>query len=251
MEFSRFKTFIFDLDGTAWNWKELLPGMKELAALLRKEGKQVLFITNNTMVKRKQLVEKLNGFGVECKESELVSSAMAIAEFLKQKKARAFVVGDSLKEDLKEEGIEVREDENVDYVAIGHDTDFNYQKILTALKASQKGAKLIAAATGRVYTHGDEMWPGTGCIVKAIEYTCNKKAKLLGKPSDLMCQLVQLFVQSPRKDTVVFGDELKADIGLAKKCGYFAVLVRTGVDKEVKGKIKPDLVLNSLEEVKI
>jgi ribonucleotide monophosphatase NagD (HAD superfamily) len=66
-----------------------------------------------------------------------------------------------------------------------------------------------------------------------------------------MCQLVQLFVQSPRKETVVFGDELKADIGLGKKCGYFSVLVRTGVDKEVKGKIKPDLVLNSLKEVEV
>ncbi|MEM5879421.1 MAG: HAD-IIA family hydrolase [Candidatus Aenigmatarchaeota archaeon] len=251
MDFSRFKTFIFDLDGTVWNWKELMPGVKELVALLRRKGKQVLFITNNTMVRRKELAEKLNSFGVECKESELISSAIAIAEFLKKKKAKAFVVGDGLKEDLKEEGIEVRGDENVDYVVIGHDTEFNYQKILIALRASLKGAKLIAAATGRIYTHSNEMWPGTGCIVKAIEYTCSKKAKLLGKPSNIMCQLVQLFVQSPRKETVIFGDELKADIGFGKKCGYFTVLVRTGVDKEVKGKISPDLVLDSLLGVKI
>jgi len=85
MEFSRFKTFIFDLDGTTWNWKELLPGVKDLIASLRKEGKQVLFITNNTMVRRRQLVEKLNNFGIDCKETELVSSSMAAAEFLKMK----------------------------------------------------------------------------------------------------------------------------------------------------------------------
>ncbi|MEM5867329.1 MAG: HAD-IIA family hydrolase [Candidatus Aenigmatarchaeota archaeon] len=251
MDFSRFKTFIFDLDGTAWNWKELMPGMKELTTLLRKEGKQLLFITNNTMVRRKELVERLNNFGIECKESELISSAIVIAEFLKKKNAKVFVIGEGLKEDLKEEGIEVREDEEVDYIVIGHDTEFNYQKILTALRASLKGAKLIAAATGRSWICGNEMWPGTGSIVKAVEHACNKKAKLLGKPSDVMCQLVQLFVQSPRKDTVVFGDELKADIGLAKKCGYFGVLVKTGVDKEIKGKIKPDVVLDSLLEVKI
>ncbi|MEM5766165.1 MAG: HAD-IIA family hydrolase [Candidatus Aenigmatarchaeota archaeon] len=251
MKFSRFKTFIFDLDGTAWNWKELLPGMREVAASLRKGGKQVLFVTNNTMVRRKQLVEKLNGFGVECREDELISSSMAIAEFLKQKKAKAFVIGDGLKEDLREDGIEIYEDKNVDYIIIGHDFNFNYQKVLAALRASQNGAKLIAAATGRVYTHGNELWPGTGCIVKAIEYACNKKALFLGKPSDIMCQLVQLFVQSPRKDTVVFGDELKADVGLAKKCGYFGVLVKTGIDREVKGEIRPDFVINSLEEVEI
>jgi len=251
MDFSNFKTFIFDLDGTVWNWKELLPGVKDLISLLRKEGKQVLFITNNTMLKRKQLVEKLNDFGIECGEKELLSSAIVAAEYLKLKKAKVFVLGDGLKEDLKEEGIEVREDENVDYVVIGHDVNFDFKKLSLAIKAAKTKARLIATATGRAFVYGDEFWPGTGSIVKAIEYGSNKKAKLLGKPSDLMCQLVQLFVQSPRKDTVIFGDELKADIGLGKKCGYFSVLVRTGVDKEVKGKIKPDLVLDSLAEVKI
>lgn len=250
MDFSCFKTFIFDLDGTVWNWNSLLPGVKDLSANLRKSGKQVLFITNNTMVKRRQLVEKLNEFGVECSEKELVSSAIVVAEFLKLKKAKAFVVGESLKEDLKEEGIEVRE-EKVDYVVIGHDVEFNYKKLLLAVKAAKAGAGLIAAASGRAFAYGGEFWPGTGSIVKAIEYGSNKKAKLLGKPSDLMCQLVQLFVESSRKEAVIFGDELKADIGLGKKCGYFTVLVRTGVDKEVRGKIKPDLVLNSLTEVKI
>jgi HAD superfamily hydrolase (TIGR01450 family) len=251
MDFSRFKSFIFDLDGTVWNWKELLPGVKDLLALLKKEGKQVLFITNNTMVKRKELVGKLNEFGVECGEKELVSSAMATAEFLKLKKARVLVIGDALKEDLKEEKIEVREDENVDFVVIGHDVNFNFEKLSLAVKAAKAGAKLIATATGKAFVYGDEFWPGTGSIVKAIEYGSNKKAKLLGKPSDLMCQLVQLFVQSSRRETVIFGDELKADVGLGKKCGYFSVLVRTGVDKEVKGEIKPDLVLDSLSEVKI
>jgi HAD superfamily hydrolase (TIGR01450 family) len=251
MDFSRFKTFIFDLDGTTWNWKELLPGAKELMDELRKEGKQILFITNNTMARRRELVEKLKGFGIECSEKELVSSSLAIIEFLKYKGAKAFVIGDSLKEDLKEEGIEVKEDENVDFVVIGHDTGFNYQKLLIAIKAAKEGARLIAAATGKAFVYGGEFWPGTGSIVKAIEYGSNKKSKLLGKPSDLMCQLVQLFVQSSRKDTVLFGDELKADIGLGKKCGYFSVLVRTGVDREVKGKIKPDLVLNSLKEVEV
>ncbi|MEM5829558.1 MAG: HAD-IIA family hydrolase [Candidatus Aenigmatarchaeota archaeon] len=251
MKFSKFKTFIFDLDGTVWNWKELMPGAREITTLLRRKGKQVLFITNNTMVKRKQLIEKLNGFGIECKEDELVSSSMAIAEFLKYKESKAFVICDALKEDLREWGVEVREDENVDYVVIGHDVNFNYQKILTAIKASRKGAKLIAAATGRVFIHSNEVWPGTGCIVKSIEHACNKKALLLGKPSNIMCQLVQLFVQSSRKETVVFGDELKADIGLAKKCGYFGVLVRTGVDREMDGKIEPDMVVDSLKDVKI
>ncbi|MEM5854912.1 MAG: HAD-IIA family hydrolase [Candidatus Aenigmatarchaeota archaeon] len=250
MDFSRFKSFVFDLDGTIWNWKELLPGAKELLENLRKKGKQVLFITNNTMLRRKDLVKKLKDFGVECKENELISSAIAISEYIKFKGGKVFVIGENLKEDLKEEGIEVDE-ENPRYVVVGHDVDFNFNKLTSAVRYVKKGAELIAAAQGRYFVFGDEFIPGTGTIVKAIEYTCNKRAKLLGKPSDFMCHIVQLFVQSSRKETVVFGDELRADIGLAKKCGYFSVLVKTGVDKEVKGEIRPDLAIDSLMNVKI
>lgn len=250
MDFSRFKSFVFDLDGTVWNWKELLPGAKELLEKLRKEGKQILFITNNTMLKRKDLVKKLNGFGVECRENELISSAMSIAEYIKFKGGKAFVIGENLKEDLREYGVETSEDD-VKYVVVGHDVDFNFNKLVSAVKFLKKGASLLAAAQGRYFVFGDEFIPGTGSIVKAVEYSCNKKAKLLGKPSDMMCHIVELFVQSSKKETVVFGDELKADMGLAKKCGYFGVLVKTGVDKEVKGRIRPDLVIDSLLDVKI
>ncbi|MEM5836635.1 MAG: HAD-IIA family hydrolase [Candidatus Aenigmatarchaeota archaeon] len=254
MDFKKFKTFILDLDGTLWNWEELLPGSKELIEKLKEEKKQVLFVTNNTMVRRKELREKLVNFGIECEENQIISSSLAIEEYLKIKGGKAFVIGDGLKEDLIEGGIEIREDENVDYVVVGHDTKFNFQKLVIAVKAVKKnGAAILASAMGRAFVFGKEILPGTGSIVNAIEYSCNKRAKLLGKPSDVMCQLVQLFVQSPRKDTVVFGDEVKADIGLGKKCGYFSVLVRTGVDKEVEEfeEFKPDLILNSLTEVKI
>lgn len=205
------------------------------------------------MVRKKELVERLRIFGIECKESEFVSSSMAIAEYLKFKGGKAFVIGDALKKDLAEDGIEISEDENVEYVVVGHDTNFNFQKLVIAVKAVKNGAKILAAAKGRAFVFGDELLPGTGTLVNAIEYSCEKKAKLLGKPSDVMCQLVQLFVQSPRNETIIIGDEVKADIGLGKKCGYFSVLVRTGVDREVKEfkEFKPDLILNSLKEVDI
>jgi ribonucleotide monophosphatase NagD (HAD superfamily) len=60
-----------------------------------------------------------------------------------------------------------------------------------------------------------------------------------------------LNVESSRKETVLFGDELDSDILLGKNAGYFTVLVKTGVDKIVKGKIRPDLVLNSVADVKV
>ncbi|HDD71393.1 MAG TPA: TIGR01457 family HAD-type hydrolase, partial [Candidatus Aenigmarchaeota archaeon] len=42
VNFKKFKTFIFDLDGTLWNMEKIFPGVIETIEKLRKEGKQVL-----------------------------------------------------------------------------------------------------------------------------------------------------------------------------------------------------------------
>lgn len=251
MNFSRFKTFIFDLDGTVWNWERLLPGVKNLIEKLRKRGKQVLFVTNNTMVRRKDLARKLRGFGIEAGEDDVVSSSLVIAEYLKNKKGRALVLGDGLKKDLKEAGVKVTDDFHAEYLVVGHDIKFDYRKISLAFYALKNEASFLTSARGRFFVFGNNLLPGTGVLVEAIEYAFGRKALLLGKPSEFMAQALQLFVQSPRKETVIFGDELKGDVSLGKKCGYFTVLVRTGVDKKVKGKIRPDAMLNSLADLKV
>lgn len=43
MDFSKYQTFVFDLDGTLWNNKKLLPGAAETIENLGKAGKQVIF----------------------------------------------------------------------------------------------------------------------------------------------------------------------------------------------------------------
>ena len=246
---SYFKTFIIDLDGTVWRWKELAPGAKSFLEALRKMGKQVLFVTNNTLLSTEELAERLRGFGVKVGKNEIVSSGLVIREFLTMNGGKVLVVGEGLKREL-EGNVDIKERPPVDYVAIGHDLKFDYEKMKLVLKAVKKGARLLAAAKGRIFCVGRELWPGTGAIVKAIEFASGKEALLLGKPSDYMAELVELFVQSPRKETVVIGDELDSDIELARKCGYFSILIKTGVDREVKGKIKPNLVVDSFKELK-
>jgi len=251
MRFSRFSTFIFDLDGTVWDWKRLFPGVEKVIRLLRREGKQVLFVTNNTLVGRGDLLKKLRNFGIEANKNDLVSSGLAIAEYLKGRKGKAMVLGDGLKKDLIKSGINVSNDCHAKHLVVGHDTNFNFQKLCLALEALKNGASFLVAAKGKFFVSGKDFLPGTGVIVNVIEYASGRRATLLGKPSNLMCQTLHLFVQSPRNRTVIFGDELNSDIVMGKRCGYFTILVRTGVDKTVKGKIKPNAVLNSVADLKL
>ncbi|MGC8812057.1 MAG: HAD-IIA family hydrolase [Candidatus Aenigmatarchaeota archaeon] len=249
VDFKKFNTFILDLDGTVWNWESLFSGVKETIEKLKEEGKQVIFVSNNSMVCRKKMAERLRNFGINLKENDLITSSFVAANYLKIKNASAFVIGEGVKEELLEAGVEIKEN-NPDYLVVGQDFNFNSEKLMKAYEIVKNGAKILATARGRVYYEGEKLRPATGVWVNAIEYVTDKKAKLLGKPSNEMLETIQLFVCSPRKQTVLIGDECDSDIMAGKILGYYTVLVRTGIDKEAK-KVRPDLIINSLAEIKL
>ncbi len=249
MDFSRFKTFILDLDGTVWNWKSLYPGVKETIEKLRAEGKQVLFVSNNSLLCRKKMVEKLKSFGIVAKENDLITSSFVAANYLKIKNKSAFPIGEGVKDELIDNGVRI-EEEKPDYLVIGLDLNFSEEKLMKAYEIVMKGAKILATSRGKFYFEGEKLRIGTGVLVNMIEFITGKKAKLIGKPSNEMLETIQLFVCSPRKETVLIGDECDSDIMGGKILGYYTVLVRTGIDKEPK-KVKPDLIIDSLAEIKI
>lgn len=244
MKLEKFKTFIFDLDGTIWNLEEIFPGTTEVIERLRKEKKQILFVTNNTFFSRKELIEKINNLGLKLKENELISVSQVINEYLKIKDATAFVIGESLKEDLAER-INTGKPE---FLVVGYEKNFNIEKLREAYEILKNGAKFLASSYGRIFIKGNKIFPGAGTIVRAIEHMSGKKATVLGKPSDYMLSFLNMFVCSPIRETVLIGDELESDILLGKKAGYYTILVRTGIDKEAKGEIKPDAIINSVSQ---
>lgn len=251
MQFNKFNTFIFDLDGTLWNWFKLFPRVDKIIKLLIVGDKQRLYQSNNTLLSRKGLTRKLQNFGLEVKESEVINAGFVIAQYLKNKKGKVLAFSDGLKEDLKKAKIKLTDKTSADYLVLGHDPKFNYEKLSLAAEAIKNGAKFLTSAKGRSFIFGNTIIPGTGVLVKTVEYISGKKALLLGKPSDYMLQTINLFVTSPMKQTILFGDELNSDILLGKKAGWFTVLVRTGVDKKASKSIKPDAVINSVADIKI
>jgi len=74
MGFKRFRSFVFDLDGTVWLWDRLVPGAEQVIAKLQSSGKHVLFVTNNTVLSRRKLVKKLRDFGVDVDEKRMINA---------------------------------------------------------------------------------------------------------------------------------------------------------------------------------
>jgi len=75
---------LLDLDGVLYRWPEPIPGASEAVAALRKAGKRIAFVTNNSSRTPAQVTERLAAVGVDAKLEEVVTSALATATFPRQ-----------------------------------------------------------------------------------------------------------------------------------------------------------------------
>jgi 4-nitrophenyl phosphatase len=130
----RYPLYIFDMDGTLFRGAEALPDAVETMAALRAAGARVRFVTNNSTRSRDSYVEKLCGMGFEAHLSEIYSSALAAAEYLRGAAARAFVVGEQgLASALEDAGVRVGDTEP-DAVVVGLCRAFDYQLMSRAME---------------------------------------------------------------------------------------------------------------------
>jgi phosphoglycolate/pyridoxal phosphate phosphatase family enzyme len=79
-------TVLFDCDGVLYRTLDLCPGASECVQGLLNQGKQVMFVTNNAGVNRRQLSAKLSKLlQLDClTEDQMMSSSYSCAQFLQQ-----------------------------------------------------------------------------------------------------------------------------------------------------------------------
>jgi HAD superfamily hydrolase (TIGR01450 family) len=240
-----FDTFVFDLDGTFWWYPKLVDGAKEIYEKLIEYGKRVIFVSNFTYLDREGIVEIFKKNGIFVRKEQIITSSYVAAKVLKNE--LVFPIGKGLEEELKKNGVRICKNEDANFVVVGHDTDFNYNKASVALKILLKeNSKFYTTAYGKLWIFENNTVPGTGLITAGLEYCSGKRAIMLGKPSDFMLKEVRKVVEGK---VIYFGDENKADIEFANKAGFFSVFVKGGVDKKPDKKIKPKIVLNSLRDL--
>ena len=86
---------MLDMDGTIYNEDTLIPGALEFFDLLKRQGKQYVFMTNNSSKGKVSYVEKLNRLGIDATERNIASSVNATVMYLKSHNpnAKLYVVG--------------------------------------------------------------------------------------------------------------------------------------------------------------
>ena len=84
IDFNEKKGFICDMDGVIYHGNQILPGVAEFIQWLQGEGKEYLFLTNNSGYTPRELHQKLARMGLEVPEEHFYTSALATAAFLKE-----------------------------------------------------------------------------------------------------------------------------------------------------------------------
>lgn len=79
--------FVFsDCDGVIWNVMpaEPIPGVSKGIEFLKSNGKQVIYVTNNSLRPITEQIERFHKYGIEVKQEDIMFPAQSIVDYLKQ-----------------------------------------------------------------------------------------------------------------------------------------------------------------------
>ncbi len=253
-----FKAAVIDLDGVLVLGNDAVQGAPAAIKRLRELGLKLRFMTNNATRSRRMLKKYLfeNGFSIE--EEELMSSAYCAASYLREKfgNGRVFIIGEEgLAEELDRAGFDLVADEGADFVVVGLDRHFTYEKLAIALRALKRGARFIATNEDATLPTESGPLPGAGSMVASLVWASQKKPDVVvGKPYLLMFEQALKELGTKAEETLLVGDRLETDILGGNDMGLYTVLVLTGVstraDIENSGPdYKPKLILDSIAQL--
>ena len=149
----RFEGVLLDLGGVVYLGSQLLPGSRDALARLRKAGLPVRFLTNTTRTPRRALLDKLTAMGIEMREDELFTPAMAACRILADENLSPhLLVHPALEQDFAEPAGQGTRPALI----IGDAADaFNYGTLNGAFRVLQDGAEFLALANNRAFRDAD------------------------------------------------------------------------------------------------
>lgn len=231
IDFNKKKGFIIDMDGVIYHGNRLLPGAADFVKWLQENGKQYLFLTNNSAKTPKELRQKLLRMNLDVPEKNFYTSALATASFIKEQagECSAYVIGEAgLLNALYDAGITMN-DVNPEYVIVGEGMTYSYETLTKAVNLVKGGARLIGANTDISGPVENGIAPGCGALVAPIEIATGKKAYFCGKPNPLMMRTGLRLLGCHSQEAVIVGDRMDTDIVAGTESGAQTVLVLSGV----------------------
>ena len=222
------------MDGTFYLGDRLVEGALHFMEVLQRQGRRFLFLTNNSSKNRVQYAKKITDLGFPVAEEQIFTSGEATALFLQKIKpgARLYVVGtQALEEEFRKHGFELVQ-ENPEYVVLGFDTGFTYQKLWKLCDHVRQGVPYIATHADLNCPVENGQMPDAGAVMAFVRASTGREPDtVIGKPNRWILEAAVEKMNLPVEALGMVGDRLYTDIALGQTCGIATVLVLSGETK--------------------
>ena len=253
-----FETLVLDLDGVVYEGGRPIVDATESITTLKAKGIQVGYITNNASRTSQAIAEQLRSFGLELKVEDVITSAQAGAELLKQivpAGSKVLVVGgEGLRSNVSLAGFKIIESSKDSPAAViqGFDPSVGWKQLAEASYAIQRGAKWVATNQDWTIPREEGLAPGNGTLVSAVHTAVGQLPVVAGKPEKAIFETA--LKQFGTSSAVYIGDRLDTDVLGANRSGIASALVMTGVTtrKELlaaKADSRPTYILGTLKDL--
>jgi len=246
---------LLDVDGVLHVSGEPIPGAVDAVRRLRSSGHRLRFVTNSTIMSRKQLAEMLRALGFTLEDEELQTTGGVAARVLQGKRVLALTMPGIL-DDL--EGLQLI-GMNADAVLVGGCDEgeepgriFSYLNLNRAFLELEAGAELYCLHKNRWWQTADGPRLDAGAFVAGLEYASGVEATVLGKPSPEYFGAALEAIDADPELAWMVGDDVEGDIRGAQRHGMRTVLVRTGKfrpDEVEQSGVLPDGILSSVAQL--
>lgn len=249
--------FLLDMDGTVNLGYDPIDGAKEFLCTLKEQGKNYIFLTNNSSKSASDYVEKMRSLGFPCEKENVFTSGMAAGMFLEENKkgSKIYVCGTrSLKNELKNYDVSMSETgEDADTVLLGYDTELDYKKIRTVCDLLDAGADYYATNIDMVCPiEGGRYLPDCGSFADMFEQAVKRRPRFLGKPDRTMIDIIAKAQGVPYENIAMVGDRIYTDVKTGINAGVTSVLVLSGettMEDYKNSDVKPDYILDSVKDI--
>jgi HAD superfamily hydrolase (TIGR01450 family) len=248
--------FLIDLDGTVWVGGEPVPGAAAALASLRRAGRRLVFVTNDSRSSAAELAGRLREIGVDADPEDVLTAGAVTARAAARGRRRAYVIGaPALKREVEEAGLDLCPPAGAagaDTVVVALHPGFDYSELRAATRALHAGASLFATNREPSLPMPDGHWPGTGAILAAVEFAGGRRATICGKPERELFEQALARLGTPAERTAIVGDGLRSDIagGAGARIGSILVLTGNATRAEAdEADPAPDHVLESIAEL--
>ncbi len=242
----RYQALVCDLDGVVYRGKAAVPyAVDQLNAF----PGRIMYATNNASRPPTVVADQLRALGLDCQDSDVVTSSQAGAWLLTQRLGHGAPVlavgGPGVAIALAEVGLKPV----VPTDAVGAEIEAVLQGYGPAVSASDLAEAAYAVAAGALWvaTNLDTtlptergLAPGGGSLIQAVSLAVGRAPDLVaGKPRSPIYELALARLGLNANQALAVGDRLDTDIEGAVATGMDSLFVQTGVDSEAAARSAP------------